>query len=119
MPGHEGGFFASQAAGNIPIQENTAMLRNCVALAAAVFVAQAHGEDPANVKWNPATAAKYMEARADWWLTWSSAARGQGTACVSCHTTMPIALALPALGRTRGESKPIAVETKLMDTARK
>src|SRR5262249_43060776 len=90
-----------------------------VALSAVFFGGQARGEDVPSATWTPAATAKYMEARADWWLTWSSSARGQGTACVSCHTTMPIALALPALGRTRGESKPTAVETKLMDTARK
>jgi squalene-hopene/tetraprenyl-beta-curcumene cyclase len=69
--------------------------------------------------WNPKAVAKYLHERADGWLSWSGAARGQGTACLSCHTTLPIAMALPALAAALGETAPSAVEMRLIATVRK
>ncbi|MFL5340605.1 MAG: alpha/beta fold hydrolase [Gemmataceae bacterium] len=65
------------------------------------------GNQPA---WDAAGAAAYLDQRAEWWLAWPSAARGKGTACISCHTTLPFALARPALGGPAGvaESKVVA-----------
>jgi hypothetical protein len=60
--------------------------------------------------WDPKAAAAYLDARADWWLGWSGAARGHGTACLSCHTAVPIALARPALagiGQPAGDRRPV------------
>jgi hypothetical protein len=65
--------------------------------------------------WSPQAAAKYLDGRADWWLSWSGAARGQGTACLSCHTALPIALARPALAARLGEKAPGAAERRLLD----
>jgi squalene-hopene/tetraprenyl-beta-curcumene cyclase len=70
-------------------------------------------------KWSPQAAAKYLDGRADWWLNWSGAARGQGTACLSCHTSMPIALARPALGARLGETEAGAAEKRLFDGLKK
>jgi hypothetical protein len=64
--------------------------------------------------WNPAAAARYLDARAEWWTTWSNAARDSGTFCMSCHTTLPYALARPALRRPLGESAPSPAEEKIL-----
>jgi squalene-hopene/tetraprenyl-beta-curcumene cyclase len=60
-------------------------------------------------------AAAYLDARAEWWSTWQNAARDRGTFCISCHTTLPYALARPALRGTLGERQPSAAETKIID----
>src|SRR4051812_17215741 len=52
---------------------------------------KAHAGATAQPQWNAPAAAKYLDERGDEWLNWSGAARGQGTACLSCHTAMPFA----------------------------
>jgi squalene-hopene/tetraprenyl-beta-curcumene cyclase len=74
----------------------------------------ARGEEKPGPSWNAKAAAKYLDGRADWWLGWSGSARGQGTACLSCHTTVPFALARPALARHLGEKAPGAAEKRLL-----
>src|SRR3954453_10783684 len=69
--------------------------------------------------WNPQAAAKYLDERSDNWLKWSGAARGQGTACVACHSTLSIGLARAALGTTLGEKVAGTVEMKLIDNVKK
>jgi squalene-hopene/tetraprenyl-beta-curcumene cyclase len=64
--------------------------------------------------WNPAAAAQYLDARAEWWATWPNAARDSGTYCMSCHTTLPYALARPALRLLLGESAPSPAEDKIL-----
>jgi hypothetical protein len=59
------------------------------------------GED-AGRTWNRKATQHYLDSRTGWWLDWSSADRGRGTTCNSCHTTLPYALTLPALQRTSG-----------------
>src|SRR5438270_13370039 len=68
----------------------------------------------AQSRWDAKAAAGYLDGRAAAWLAWSGAARGQGTACVSCHTTLPLALARPALGRQPGDAEAGAAETALL-----
>src|SRR5262249_7346090 len=80
---------------------------------------KAQGGDAAQSAWSPQAAAKYLDGRADWWLNWSGAARGQGTACLSCHTSLPFALARPALGGQLGEKSAGAVEKRLIDVLKK
>jgi squalene-hopene/tetraprenyl-beta-curcumene cyclase len=53
--------------------------------------------------WNPRAAAAYLDGRLDWWLKWPNAARDHDTACISCHTALPYALARPALRSALGE----------------
>lgn len=69
--------------------------------------------------WNAADAAKAMDARAAWWLEWPNSARGEKTACISCHTTLGYGLARPALGKILGEKEPGAVEKQFFDTVKK
>ena len=64
--------------------------------------------------WDPKAAATYLDSRATWWTTWPNAARDRGTYCMSCHTTLPYALARPALRGLLNESAPSAAEDKIV-----
>src|SRR5215510_12857190 len=65
--------------------------------------------------WNPQAAAAYLDGRATIWATWPNAARDHGTFCISCHTTLPYAIARPALRGLLGEQGPGAAETKILE----
>ena len=60
-------------------------------------------------------AAAYLDARAEWWSTWSNAQRDRGTFCISCHTTLPYALARPELSTRLGERQPSTAESKIIN----
>ena len=64
--------------------------------------------------WDPKAAAAYLDSRATWWTTWPNAARDRGTFCMSCHTTLPYALARPELRTMLGERGPSAAEGKIL-----
>jgi squalene-hopene/tetraprenyl-beta-curcumene cyclase len=64
--------------------------------------------------WDAKAAAAYLDGRANWWTTWPNAARDRGTYCMSCHTTLPYALARPALRDLLGERAPSAAEDKIL-----
>lgn len=68
--------------------------------------------------WNPDAAAVYLDTRADWWMTWRKAARDHGTFCISCHTTLPYALARPALRERATDSHLTGREQKVLDNVR-
>jgi squalene-hopene/tetraprenyl-beta-curcumene cyclase len=70
---------------------------------------------PAAPGFDAKAAAAYLDARAEWWTTWPNAARDRGTFCISCHTTLPYALARPALHSVLGEREPSAAERKILD----
>jgi squalene-hopene/tetraprenyl-beta-curcumene cyclase len=63
--------------------------------------------------WDAKAAANYLDGRAEFWATWSNAARDRGTFCMSCHTTLPYAIARPALRAPLGERGPSAAEGKI------
>jgi squalene-hopene/tetraprenyl-beta-curcumene cyclase len=63
--------------------------------------------------WDAKAAANYLDARAEWWAAWPNAARDRGTYCMSCHTTLPYAIARPALRVALGEREPSAAEAKI------
>jgi len=88
-------------------------------LLATLSAGEARSGDAVQPSWSPKAAASYLDGRADWWLKWSGAARGQGTACASCHTSTPIALARPALGAQLGEAAAGVIEKKLIDNMKK
>ncbi|HUA83138.1 MAG TPA: hypothetical protein VMB85_04720 [Bryobacteraceae bacterium] len=64
--------------------------------------------------WNGKSAAAYLDYRADWWSTWSRSQRDHGTYCTSCHTSLPYALARPALWSMLGETGPSGPERKMI-----
>jgi squalene-hopene/tetraprenyl-beta-curcumene cyclase len=65
-------------------------------------------------EWDARAAASYLDGRAEWWTTWPSARRDHGTFCISCHTTLPYALARPALRHALGEPELSASENKIV-----
>src|SRR5262245_30690275 len=65
-------------------------------------------------EWNAKAAAAYLDGRAEWWTTWQSAKRDHGTFCISCHTTLPYALARPTLRHVLAEPEPSASESKIV-----
>ncbi len=81
---------------------------------AASFLSPASGGDNEPSAWSREDAAKYLDERAQWWLDWSGSARGQGTACISCHTTLPFALARPTLRKVGEAAKADTAEGKLI-----
>jgi squalene-hopene/tetraprenyl-beta-curcumene cyclase len=84
-------------------------------LVLAVSSATARDRSPAGrLEWDAKAAASYLDGRAEWWSTWPSARRDHGTFCISCHTTLPYALARPALRRVLGEPEPAATEAKIL-----
>jgi squalene-hopene/tetraprenyl-beta-curcumene cyclase len=88
-------------------------------LTMALRTTNARAEDAPPRSWSPQAAAKYLDGRGDWWLTWSGSSRGQGTACLSCHTSTPYALARPVLGKQLGETAAGTVEKKLIEALEK
>jgi len=92
-------------------------------LAAGIDATQtARGTDESSEKaasWNPKAAAAYLDQRERWWMGWQEAAREQGTFCISCHTSVPYALARPALRDALGEKAPTEVEQALIANAAK
>jgi squalene-hopene/tetraprenyl-beta-curcumene cyclase len=67
--------------------------------------------------WDRAAAAKYLDDRMNAWFTNATKLQtGESkTACVSCHTPLPYALARPALRRAMRVSAATPEETKLVD----
>jgi squalene-hopene/tetraprenyl-beta-curcumene cyclase len=63
--------------------------------------------------WDVKGAASYIESRQTWWRGVPSAARDANTVCVSCHTSLPYALARPALRAALNEQGRAENEAKL------
>jgi squalene-hopene/tetraprenyl-beta-curcumene cyclase len=89
-------------------------------MAASVFLAGSrdthalHAPDTSSPAWNARAAAAYLDARMDWWLSWPNAARDHDTACISCHTALPYALARPGLHTALGEHDLAAPERTML-----
>ena len=62
--------------------------------------------------WDPALAARYLDARQHEWFAWRQAQSPDGP-CVSCHTGMPYLLARPALRALLKKDAPTIYETGL------
>jgi squalene-hopene/tetraprenyl-beta-curcumene cyclase len=69
--------------------------------------------------WDEGAAARYLDQREIWWMSWSAASRDRGTFCVSCHTTLPYMLARPNLDVALGETEPSPIELKILENVRK
>ena len=74
---------------------------------------------PSVNSWNPSAAAKYLDARAEWWEHWPNAQRDHGTVCVSCHTMVPYALSRPKLAGLLNEQTPPAPERSMLEYLQK
>jgi squalene-hopene/tetraprenyl-beta-curcumene cyclase len=78
-------------------------------------LAAAAREPPSPSSWDARAAAAYLDGRQAWWLTWPTAQRDRDTACVSCHTALPYALARPALTKALSERDLPAAERTMLD----
>jgi squalene-hopene/tetraprenyl-beta-curcumene cyclase len=83
--------------------------------AGAALVASTHAPADSAPAWSPRAAAAYLDGRMEWWLQWPNAQRDHDTACVSCHTAVPYALARPALRGALGEHDLAAPERRMID----
>lgn len=84
-------------------------------LAGSIAIAAHSSEPPPATTFDARAAARYLDARADAWSVWQTAQRERGTFCMSCHTTLPYALARPALREALGEREPSASEAKILN----
>jgi squalene-hopene/tetraprenyl-beta-curcumene cyclase len=82
------------------------MPRLCIGLTFAVLLASV---SPVRAEWNPALAARYLDARQQAWFDWKTAQSSDGP-CVSCHTGMTYLIARPVLRRALRESGPTPFE---------
>ena len=90
------------------------MPRLRLALTAAALLAVA---SPVRGEWDPALAARYLDARQQAWFDWKTAQSSDGP-CVSCHTGMTYLLARPVLRRALHEAAPTRFETGLLNRLR-
>jgi squalene-hopene/tetraprenyl-beta-curcumene cyclase len=86
----------------------------CASLVVTPARAESAGGKDIPADWNRFTAAQYLDAREQWWMDWPKAQRDHGTACVSCHTALPYAMARAAL---HASSDPVPLspqETRML-----
>jgi squalene-hopene/tetraprenyl-beta-curcumene cyclase len=69
--------------------------------------------------WDRKAAAAYLDSRMSWWESWPSAKRDRDTFCVSCHTSLPYALARPELRSPLAENGPGSDERVFLDNISK
>jgi squalene-hopene/tetraprenyl-beta-curcumene cyclase len=81
---------------------------------AATVTAESQAASPSTRAWSSQAAAAYLDGRLEWWLHWPNAARDHETACVSCHTAAPYAMARPALRRALGQHDLAAPERAML-----
>jgi squalene-hopene/tetraprenyl-beta-curcumene cyclase len=67
-----------------------------------------------SASWDMKGAASYLESRQTWWRSFPNAARDANTVCVTCHTSLPYALARPALRAALNEQNRAENEEKII-----
>lgn len=85
-----------------------------VALITTSLGISANDGDGPSLVWKSELTHKYLDDRAEAWLNWSSAARGKGTSCISCHGSLPYALARSSLSKLAGDAAFPAPLTQLI-----
>lgn len=97
-------------------QHNRALAVFGLVLACSIGVATSQGSTASTANdFDAKAAAAYLDARAESWSAWPNAQRDRGTFCISCHTTLPYALARPELRAPLGERQPSATESKILN----
>jgi squalene-hopene/tetraprenyl-beta-curcumene cyclase len=99
----------------MPTTTRVIILSGLVLTAAAAIRATPAALEPDSKDWDRKAAARYLDGRAEFWSTWPNASRDRGTFCISCHTTLPFALARPALRAPLGERAPSPAESRILD----
>lgn len=82
---------------------------------AGALVARADAGPAKSPGWDAGAAARYLDGRLGWWRQWPKAERDHGTRCVSCHTSLPHVLAMPALRAQTGTTRREAAEMGMFD----
>src|SRR5262245_60382516 len=82
--------------------------------AAALSLMRTETARAASPAWNARAAVAYLDGRQAWWQQWPNAQRDHDTACVSCHTALPYAIARPALRHALGEHDLAAPERPMI-----
>ena len=100
-----------------PVITLACVVGTCLALGASRVESQTR--PPVSVGWDRAAAADYLDGRQAWWKTWPVTARDHDTSCISCHTTLPYALARPTLRAALGETGPTIPEVDLLEDVEK
>src|SRR5262245_44976142 len=88
-------------------------MKTVITLAVALLLgASSHSGD-----WDREGAARYLDERMDVWFANAKKLKtGEGeTACVSCHTALPYALARPALRRALRVNAPTPQEARVIE----
>jgi len=93
------------------------MPRLRLGLTIAVPVVLVAAASPLRAEWNPALAARYLDARQQAWFDWKTAQSSDGP-CVSCHTGMTYLLARPVLRRVLQETAPTSFEIGYLNRLR-
>lgn len=86
----------------------------CLVAGFAATKSESDASPTPQANWNKKAAASYLDYREGWWLTWPKAQRDHGTACVSCHTAVPYALARPVLRGALGENSLASAEQGML-----
>lgn len=97
----------------------TVAFTGSLVLAVSVTAIKKGQEVAAHETWNSSAAAHRVDARQTWWMNWPKARRDHDTACISCHTALPYALARPTLRHTLGETGPSLPEQEMLSYVRK
>ena len=102
--------------------DRTSVLIGALLVATVALAAANSAPQPGPVAFDAKAAARYLDSRADVWSTWPNAQRDRGTFCISCHTTLPYALARPELRDVLGEQQvspsELTIITNLLTRAR-
>ncbi len=69
--------------------------------------------------WNRQAAASFLDQREAWWQAWPRAQKDHGTLCISCHTVVPYALAMPELRRDLGQAAMTPPEKVMLASVEK
>src|ERR1043165_5308674 len=72
---------------------------------------------PLRAEWDPALAARYLDARQQAWFDWKTAQSADGP-CVSCHTGLTYLIARPVLRRAPHHSEPASFEVGYLNRLR-
>jgi squalene-hopene/tetraprenyl-beta-curcumene cyclase len=86
-------------------------LRSAAALILVLLTCPMARSEGESTGWKPDEAGKYLDERENVWFGYAR--------CVSCHSSLPYALARPALRRVVGARTPTEPETKLLAQIRR
>jgi squalene-hopene/tetraprenyl-beta-curcumene cyclase len=97
-----------------------ALCATCAMIWAAMRAVTASAHVPgSSQRWNPQSAALYLDEREVWWQKWPPAQMDHGTVCISCHTVVPYALVRSSLRRRLSEGKMTSPEQLMLASIKK